>query len=77
VDHKMKMDHHQGIRKERTDCTEMHKQTPEGIPSSLWGTHKAAGKVLLPVVSTTSWEGGRPYIVTPHPPNNLPAKKSV
>lgn len=33
VEHKMKMDH-QHIRKERTDCTGMHKQNPEGIPVS-------------------------------------------
>lgn len=46
----------------------MHKQNAEGIFSSVRGTHKAAGKVLLPVLSTTSQEGGRQYLVTPAPP---------
>lgn len=33
VDHNKKMDPQQ-VSKERTDCTEMHKQNPEGIPLS-------------------------------------------
>lgn len=39
------------------------------------GDQKAAGKVLLPVVSTTSQEGGKQYIVMPTP--TQPPRKKV